>query len=84
MKTGKEKNHEALEAITKLKTLANSINAEIKGYQDNALNVVIPKTSDRKELYIMTPSHKPLIDNLKTAYEMLEDYIGKNKSKSLT
>ena len=79
MKTGKEKEHEAIIHITKLKALANSINAEIKGYPDNALNVVIPETSDRKELYIMTPAHKPLLDNLKKAYELLEDYIGKSK-----
>jgi hypothetical protein len=82
MKTGKEKASEALEAITNLKKLANSINAEIKGCPDNALNVVIPETSDSKELYIMTPSHKPLLDNLKKAYELLEDHISKTKTLS--
>ena len=80
MGTGKEKADEALDSITKLKTLANSINAEIVGYPDNALNVIIPETSDSKELYIMTPAHKPLLDNLKKAYEILEDHISKTKS----
>ena len=80
MKRGNEKADDALNAITKLKALASSINAEIKGYPDNALNVVIPETSDRKALYIMTPAHKPLLDNLKKAYELLEDHIGKSKN----
>lgn len=82
MTTGKEKASEALDAITNLKKLAGSVNAEIKGYPDNALNVIIPETSDTKELYIMTPSHKPLLDNLKKAYELLEEHIGKTKSLS--
>lgn len=82
MKRGNEKTNEALDAITNLKKLASSVNAEIKGYPDNALNVIIPETSDSKELYIMTPSHKPLLDNLKKAYEMLVDHIGKTKELS--
>ena len=79
METGKEKVNDAIIHITKLKELANSINAEIVGYPDNALNVIIPETSDKKELYIMTPAHKPLLDNLKKAYELLEDHISKTK-----
>ena len=77
MNTEKEKTDEALDAITKLKELANSINVEIIGYPDNALNVVIHETSDNKELYIMTPAHKPLLDNLKRAYGLLEEHITK-------
>lgn len=82
MEAGNKNASEALDAITNLKELANTVNAEIKGYPDNALNVIIPETSDQKELYIMTPSHKPLLDNLKKAYELLEEHIGKTKSLS--
>ena len=69
----------------RLKTLADTISGEIVLYRDRAINVVIPKSEDQKELYIMTPAHKPVLDNLKKAYELLEDHIKTcEKSKVLT
>ena len=72
-------NPEILKLVTRLKNLASTINGEVVLYTNHAINVVIPKTDTDKELYIMTPAHKPIIYNLEKAYELLEEHIGKSK-----
>lgn len=65
--------------VAKLKKLADTVNGELVFYRDHALNVVIPKTDTDKELYIMTPAHRPILDNLEKAHELLKEHIKKSK-----
>ena len=70
-----------------LKQLTKKVDGEIIGFNGNALNIVIPESEDNKELIIMTPSNKPILDNIKKAHWMLKDHIKsikKSKSELLT
>ena len=52
-----ENRQEIQKHSTRLKKLADTISGEVVVYRDRAINVVIPKSDDQKELYIMTPAH---------------------------